>query len=74
MTRPFPVADFGLVDAVGERILLVVQNLVLQPFLDVSTRGLQPGYPIDHIDGQVKAVGLVVDSQPQRRVDTAASL
>jgi hypothetical protein len=40
---------------------MVVENLVLQPFLGMPSRGSQTGHPIDDINGQAERIGLIID-------------
>src|ERR1700730_13536101 len=50
LMRPFPIANLGLIDAIGEGVVEALANLVLQPILDVSAGNLQPGHAIDRVD------------------------
>ena len=49
-------------------------DLVLEPFLQMSRGGLQLWNAIDDVDGQVEAVDLVQDRQFERCVDVALFL
>ena len=56
----------GVIDA--------VDDLILQPFLDVCTDGAQARNPVDDIDRQVEAIDLIVNGKLQRCVDVALFL
>ena len=56
----------GVVDA--------VDDLVLEPLLDVGGGGLEAGDAVDDVDGEVEAVYLVEDGELQRGVDVALFL
>src|SRR5271163_3157079 len=53
---PLPIANFFLIDAFGVSIVNALNNLALQPFLDVSANGAQARNPVDDIDSQIEAV------------------
>src|ERR1700730_5852594 len=71
LMRPFPIANLGLIDAIGEGVVEALANLVLQPILDVSAGDLQPGHAIDRVDGEVETVGLILNCQLERSADAS---
>ena len=73
LTRPFPVANFFLIDALGVSVVDALDDLALQPFFDVSADGAQTRNAVDDINGQVEAVDLVDDRKLQRGIDIALS-
>ena len=55
---PFPIANLGLVDSVGQRVVEILANLILQPILDMRAADLHPRHAIDRVDGEGEAVEL----------------
>src|ERR1017187_8333640 len=68
LPRPLPISHFFFVDAFPMSIIDALDDLVLQPFLDVSANGVQAWNPVDDIDGQIEAVDLVKNGKFQRSV------
>src|SRR5271155_5665647 len=72
--RPPPFGDVGPVDAVLVSVLLARNSLVGKLLANSGGGGAQARDPIDGINGQGEAVGLVADGQFQGRVDVALLL
>src|SRR5579859_7610135 len=72
--RPPPVSDFGPVDAFGVGVADAVDDLSLEPFLQVRCGRLQSGNAIDDIDGEVEAIDLIANGKLEGRVDIALFL
>src|SRR6476659_6152082 len=71
---PFPICDLGriyteLVGMLFTRDLLVEQSLAHAGAGDTET-----GHPVDGVDGQAEAIGLIADGEFQRRVDVTLLL
>ena len=69
--RPFPVANFIAIDALGVGVVDAVDDLVLEPFLDVSADGPEARNAVDDVNRQVEAIDLVEDGELERSVDVA---
>ncbi len=74
LPRPFPVANFFFVDAFGVSVVDALDDLVLQPFLDVRADGAQARNAIDDVDRQIEAIDLIEDREFERSVDVALFL
>ena len=71
---PFPIRDLWriyteLVGMLFTRDLLVEQSLAHAGAGDTET-----GHPVDGVDGQAEAIGLIADGEFQRRVDVTLLL
>src|SRR5450755_1979271 len=74
LPRPLPVSNFYFVDSFQMSIVDALDDLVLQPFFDVSANGAQARDAVDDVDGKIEAVDLVQDGKFQRSVDVALFL
>ena len=74
LSRPLPVADFLLIDAFGMGVVDALDDLALQPFLDMSPGWLQTRNAIDDVNRQIEAVHLIEDRKLERSIDVALFL
>ncbi len=63
--------DFSYIDPVLVRVAAALDLHFAQLFLDMRTGHLQARHPVDNINGEAKAVYLIIDRQLQRHVDVA---
>src|SRR5271165_415891 len=71
---PLPGRDVGPVYADSISVLFARDPLVDQFIAEAGGADAQAGDPVDGVNGQGEAVGLVADGQLQRRVDVAVLL
>ncbi len=71
LKRPLPVTEFRFIDAMLVGIIAVLDNLILQPLLDMGSGNPKLGNPVDDIDRQIKAIDLIPDGQLKGGIDIA---
>ena len=64
----------SLVDAFGVSVVDARDDLILQPFLDVGSDGMQTRDTIDDVNCQIEAVDLIENRKFERSVDAALFL
>jgi len=74
LKRPLPIRDVGSIDAELVGVLFTRDLLVEEGLANTGACDTETGHPVNRIDGQAKAIGLVTDSEFQRRVDVALFL
>src|SRR4030095_14916531 len=72
--RPLPLLDFRFIDAVLVGVVLAADLPVAEFLLGMRPSHLQGGDAGDDVDGQAKAVDLVLNGEIERRVDVALLL
>ena len=68
---PCPLFNLGHVDAILIGVVLAVDLPVAQIPPLREPRPLAERHPVNHVDCKAEAVGFVLDSQFQRRIDVA---
>src|SRR4029453_14117835 len=68
---PLPIRDLGTIHAKLAGVFLTLDPLVDQLLASARAGGTETGHPVNGIDGQSEAVGLIADGELQRRVDVA---
>ena len=71
---PLPIRDVGTIHAELVGVLFTRDLLVEEGLANVGACNPEPRDPVNRIDGEAKAVGLITDSEFQRRVDVALLL
>src|ERR1043166_8624324 len=68
---PFPAIDVGAIDAEPVGMRFAGDLLIEQGLANICAGDMETRYPVNGINGQAEAVGLITDRQFQRRVDVS---
>ena len=71
---PLPIRDVGTIDAELVGVLFTGDLLVEEGLASVGACNAEPRNPVNRVDGEAKTVGLITDSELQRRVDVSLLL
>jgi hypothetical protein len=71
---PFPIRDLGTIHAEFVGVLFTRDLLVDEVLANAGAGDAETRHPVNRIDGQAEAIGLIPDGQLQRRVDVALFL
>src|SRR5271165_3453812 len=74
LERPLPVRDFRRIHPELPGVVLTCDLLVEQGLASARSGDAETRHAVDRVNGQREAVGLVTNSQLQRRVDVALFL
>ena len=68
---PFPAIDVGAIDAELIGMFFAGDLLIEQGLANICTSDIETRYPVNGINRQAEAVGLITDREFQRRVDVS---
>src|SRR6266436_1420917 len=71
---PFPIRELGRVYAELVGMLFTRDLLVDEGLTHARAGDMETGHPVDGVDGQAEAIGLIANGEFQRRVDVALLL
>src|SRR6476660_4296190 len=71
---PFPIRNFRSIDAEPISVFLARDALVHQLLAHVRAGNMKPGHPVDGVDGQTEAIGVIPDRKLQRSIDVTLFL
>src|SRR5215831_3814122 len=71
---PLPICDVGTIHAELVGVLFTRDLLVDEGLANAGAGYTESGHPVDGIDGQAEAVGLIADGKLQRCVDISLFL
>src|SRR6476659_11443043 len=74
LIRPFPIRNFGSIDPELVGVLLTRDALVHQLLAHVRAGNMKPRHPVDGVDGQAEAIGVIPDRKLQWSIDVTLFL